>query len=123
MQGISEERRRGRELDGEKIVLKVAVENYLVEHGQEHVDGYPGYHLAEKFLKYVNTCCDLEHRIPNTKIASEKLRRHGLLADKKRARVRVDGASQVPGMPRSVDNRVQRTAFKFTDTLSINSNT
>ena len=123
MQTLSETRRRGREFDGEKSVLKLIVQNFLVEHAKDQVDGYPGYFIGDAFVKYANGCRELEHPIPSTKVASEKLRRHDLLADKKRVRIRAEGAGHIPGMPATVDYRIQRTAFKFTDALSLNSNT
>jgi hypothetical protein len=123
MKAVSAERRSGRELQGEKAILSMIVRNFLTERGTEGVTGYPGFHIADDFLTYANRSRELERPLPNTKIISEKLRRHGLLADTKRVRVRVAGAGHIAGIPELSDDRIQRTAFKFTDALSINSNT
>ena len=116
MKNLSDERARGRELDGERSRLRFAIRNFLIECGDKAVNGIPGYYLAEDFVRYANASGELECRIPNTKIASEKLGRYGLLADRKRVDIETRGAGQIPGIPTARPcSRIQRTAFRFAE--------
>lgn len=113
---LSADRERGRSLDGEGSVLRLIVRNFIAQHGTEQVDGYPGYYLLDDFLIYSNRSRELERPIPNSRLASEKLRRHGLLVDKRRVRILIPENGHVTGLPRtSAEKSIQRTAIRFAE--------